>query len=107
MIISLNDARSMLGERTNMKGDEFCNKYGLAPVESNIKMGRGRVWLFDETEVLEKQRDIAKERVGTAGIDDTPYPVGNALDYLCRQINIVERKLDRLLDAFDLPKHDA
>ena len=105
MIISLQEAMNRVGERQAMSGKRFCEKYTLSMLETNIKHGNGKACLFDSGDVDAVVEAIksAQESQGKAYISGVQVSRTEFLDAILR----VEKKIDRLLNAFDLPVHDS
>ena len=51
-IISMQDAREILGDNTSCKGRVFAKKHGIKMLETNAKHGLGEAVFFDESEVI-------------------------------------------------------
>ena len=105
MIISLREAMTRVGEKQAMSGKEFCDKYRLSMLETNIRHGNGQACLFDADDVdniAEKLQEIQNAQ-GKVYLKDEQVTRTEFLDAVLR----VERKIDRLLRAFDLPDHDS
>ena len=103
MIISLEEAAELMKEKAAMSGDAFAKKYRLEMLPTNIRHGNGRACLFVKEEVLRRAAELGRDGIPTA----EEYNYIGQMEYLVSRINGLERKINRILSAFDLPVDDA
>ena len=103
MIICLEEAAELMKEKSAASGEAFAKKYNLEMLPTNIRHGKGRACLFVKQEVLKRAAELNRDGMPTA----EEYNYLGQMEYLVSRITELERKINRVLLAFDLPVDES